>query len=81
MRLTDIPEIKKLSTSEKILFVEELWDMISTDEDNIPIPQSHKDELEKRLKQYNANPGSLLSLAELQDRIEKENDIQYPVPP
>jgi putative addiction module component (TIGR02574 family) len=71
MRLTDIPEIKKLSTSEKILFVEDLWDMISADEDNIPIPQSHKDELAKRLKQYRSNPGNLLSLAELQERIEK----------
>lgn len=71
MRLIDIPEIKKLSTSEKLLFVEELWDMISADEDNIRIPQSHKDELEKRLKQYRSDPGNLLSLAELQDRIEK----------
>jgi putative addiction module component (TIGR02574 family) len=71
MRLTDIPEIKNLSTSEKILFVEELWDMIFAGEDNGPIPQSHKDEPEKRLKQYKAHPGNLLSLAELQDRIEK----------
>ena len=71
MRLTDIPEIKNLSTSEKILFVEDLWDIISTDEDNIPVPQNHKDELDRRLKRYKADRGALLSLSELQDRIEK----------
>lgn len=38
MRIADIPEIKILSTSEKILFVEDLWDMISVDEDT----QSHR---------------------------------------
>ena len=71
MRITDIPEIKNLSTSEKILFVEDLWDMISLDEDSIPVPKSHKDELDKRFKRYKANPGVLLSLSDLQDRIEK----------
>ena len=71
MRLTDIPEIMNMSTSEKILFVEDLWDIISIDEDNIPVPQSHKDELDRRLKRYNTDRGTLLSLSELQDRIEK----------
>ena len=71
MRLTEIPEIKNLTTSEKILFVEELWDMISADEDNIPIPQSHEIELDRRFKRYKTDPGSLLSLSELQERIER----------
>jgi putative addiction module component (TIGR02574 family) len=71
MRITDIPEIKNLSTSEKILFVEDLWDMISLDEDSIPVPQSHKDELDKRFKRYQSDPGVLLSLSDLQGRIEK----------
>ncbi|MGA3118428.1 MAG: addiction module protein [Syntrophobacteraceae bacterium] len=32
MRLNDIPEIARLSTPEKILLLEDLWDSIATDE-------------------------------------------------
>ena len=71
MRLTEIPEIKNLSLPEKILFVEDLWDSIAADEDSIPIPESHKSELDKRLKRYKSDPGTLLSLSELQERINK----------
>ena len=69
MRVDDIPEIDNMSTPEKILFVEELWDKILDDESGVPVPQSHKDELDKRLRQYRAHPGNLLSLEELQGRI------------
>lgn len=71
MRLTDIPEIDNLSTSEKILLVEDLWDRIALDESIVPVPKSHKEELNNRLRRYTANPGNLLSLAELQERIVK----------
>lgn len=70
MRVSDIPEITKLSTSEKILLIEDLWDSIATNE-SIPIPQSHLDELDKRIKRYESAPGNLLSLEELQTRVEK----------
>ena len=71
MRIADIPEIDSLSTSEKILFDEDLWDKISVDESSVPVPQSHKDELDIRIRRYKSHPGNLLSLAELQGRIEQ----------
>lgn len=71
MRVKDLPEISKLSASEKILLVEDLWDSISADESSVPVPESHKAELEKRFKRYESAPGNLLSLADLQMRIEK----------
>ncbi|OGL50061.1 MAG: addiction module protein [Candidatus Schekmanbacteria bacterium RBG_13_48_7] len=61
----------KLSTAEKILLVEDLWDSIVSDESAVPIPQSHKKELDKKLKKYENAPGNLLSLDELQTRIER----------
>jgi putative addiction module component (TIGR02574 family) len=69
MGVNDIPEIAQMSISEKILFLEDLWDSIGSDESDIPVPQAHKDELDARLKNYEANPGNLLSLEELQERI------------
>ena len=70
MRVTDVPEICRLSTAEKILFVEDLWDTISSDEPNVPVPQGHKAELDRRLRAYERGPGELLSLEELQAGIE-----------
>ena len=48
MRINDIPEIAKLSTPEKILLVEELWDSIASTESLVPVPESHTEELDKR---------------------------------
>ncbi len=70
MQVKDIPEIANLSTPEKILLIEDLWDSIRGDQTNIPVPRSHLEELEKRLAGYRENPGSLLTLEELQSRVE-----------
>lgn len=71
MRIRDISEITKLSTAEKILLVEDLWESIASDESAVPVPESHKIELDRRLKRYESAPGTLLSLDELRTRIEK----------
>jgi putative addiction module component (TIGR02574 family) len=71
MRVADFPEIERLSTSEKILLVEDLWDRIAVDESKVPVPQSHKDELNRRMQRYKSHAGTLLSLEELQARIKR----------
>ena len=70
MHITDIPEITPLSTPEKILLVEELWDSIVSKESRVSVPQSHLEELDRRQKHYQSAPGNLLSLEELQSKIE-----------
>ncbi|MDR4497193.1 MAG: addiction module protein [Candidatus Scalindua sp.] len=70
MKGNDIPEIAQMSIAEKILFIEDLWDSISSMDSDIPIPDSHKDELDKRLAKGHS-PGNLLSIKELQNRIGK----------
>ena len=71
MRASDIPEITTLSTPEKILLVEDLWDSIASEESAVPVPQSHIEELDRRLERYKSAPGTLLSLDELRTRIER----------
>ena len=71
MRISDIPEIAKLSAQEKILLVKDIWDSIALDESVLPIPRSHIDELDRRLRMHESAPGNLLTLEELQARIEK----------
>jgi len=71
VRASDIPEITKLTTAEKILLVEDLWDSIASDESVVPVPQSHLEELDNRLKKYESAPGNLLSLEELRANVER----------
>jgi len=70
VRVKEIPEITKLSTPEKILLVEDLWDNIAADESNVSVPRSHVAELDGRLERYESAPGNLLSLDDLKTRIE-----------
>ena len=65
MHVDSIPEIGTLSTAEKILLVEDLWDSIAADAEPLPVPQSHLDELERRWERFGSTPGDLLSLEEL----------------
>ncbi len=70
MRVDDIPEIARLTIPEKILLLEDLWDSIASEESSIPVPQSHREELDRRLAEYERDPGRLLTLDDLRGRIE-----------
>lgn len=69
MRTAEVPQIASLSKAEKILFIEELWDEISMDDEEINIPISHQKELVNRLQNYRNNPNHVLTLQELQKKI------------
>lgn len=69
MSLDNFPNIINLSTKDKILLVENLWDSIRSEIISNPIPKSHKQELDKRQKTLNKN--NLLSLEDLKNRFKK----------
>jgi len=70
MRVNEIPEIARLTVAEKILLLEDLWDSIAAEESSVPVPQSHREELDRRLAEYEKDPGTLLTLDELRGRVE-----------
>lgn len=69
MNVSDIPQLAKMTVPEKIVFLEDLWDSIAEQEQAVPVPDSHIRELERRLAEYRAKPGELLTLEELQQKI------------
>jgi len=75
MKVRDIPGITKLSKSEKIILVEDLWNNIAEHDSDIPVPGSHKRELRARRERHAAYPGKLLTLEELQKGIEKRKAL------
>ena len=70
MRISDIPEIARLTVPEKILLVEDLWDHIASESLSVPMPASHREELDRRLAEYDQDPGRLLTLDDLRGRVE-----------
>jgi putative addiction module component (TIGR02574 family) len=49
-------EFDATSTEERIAFVQELWDRIARDQSSVPVPDSHKQILDRRLNAYRPNP-------------------------
>jgi len=68
MSLDDFPELIKLTTKEKILLIEELWDSIQPDDSTIPVPESHKRELNQRIATLKTE--NLLTMDELKKRVD-----------
>ena len=52
MRIIDLPEIANLSTPEKILLVEDLWDSIAADQQALQLTAEQRAELDRRLDAY-----------------------------
>lgn len=61
----DISELKKLSIAERILIVEELWDSIAAENEKIQLSDEQRDELDKRIADYDLSPEEGYSWAEV----------------
>ena len=45
-------EIRKLEVSEKLILIEEIWEDIAKSNEDLPLPEWQKKELDKRLAAY-----------------------------
>lgn len=59
-----------LSIPEKIERVQEMWDDLAGSGDEIELTEAQREELERRLRRHEANPGSYSSWDEIRRRIE-----------
>ncbi len=64
--------IKKLSVSERILIVEDIWDSIISSEEDFPITDEQKNELDSRLEAYHKNPKKGKSWKEVKNNIQSQ---------
>jgi len=63
--------IDRLSLAERILLVEEIWDSIAAEAEALEVPQSHKDELDRRIAAYRADPQAGSSWEDVKSRLQK----------
>ncbi len=55
------PEFDQASTQERIDFVQDLWDRIAADPENVPIPDEHLRIVDERLRESPTSPEGSLS--------------------
>jgi putative addiction module component (TIGR02574 family) len=73
MSSVDIQEILKLSVAERIQLVEDIWDSIAAHPEALPVTESQKRELDRRLAEYRANPDQGRTWEEVQDSLDDKS--------
>jgi putative addiction module component (TIGR02574 family) len=69
MATNPLPEILKLSVSERIQLVEDIWDSIAAEPDALPLTEEQRAELDRRLADAESNPGVGTPWSEVKLRI------------
>jgi putative addiction module component (TIGR02574 family) len=64
-----IPQIEKLNSAEKLLLISELWEDLSRNPEQIPVPEETIKELDKRLEEFEQDPGQGKSWEEVKKGI------------
>jgi len=73
VRATLLQEAEKLPVEEHLELVEALWDSIGADADleRLPMPEWHREELARRLADFDADPEAGSSWEEVRGRLER----------
>ncbi len=66
-------EILKLSISERILLVEDIWDSIAEAPEEISLTKAQEQELDNRLEAHHKNPTEGSPWAMVRDRVRAGN--------
>src|SRR5262249_42390022 len=63
------PGFDDLSVDDQIAYVQSLWDRIAATPDQVPVPEWHREVLDERLKDYDANPDAGASWDVVRERL------------
>ena len=66
-----ITDVFKLSVSERIQVVEDIWDSISRNPDAVTLTTDQKEELDSRLGGYRQNPAAGSAWSQIKKKIAK----------
>ena len=68
-----LDQAKRLSVDERIQLVEAIWDTVAEDAavEALPLSETHRSELERRLEDRRLNPGDESPWSEVAERLRK----------
>ena len=61
-----------LSSPEKLELIGWLWDSIPDSTESLPFPESHRQELDRRLAEADANPDAAIPWEQVRDRLRQK---------
>jgi putative addiction module component (TIGR02574 family) len=64
--------IEQLSVAERLDLISTLWDSIPDSLEELPIPEWHREQLERRLASADANPEGAIPWEEVRQRLRKK---------
>ena len=67
------PGLDNLPKAEQVRYLQALWDQISEHPDEIPIPESHLQLAENRLRRYRENPSTAQPAFDVIDRLSQKS--------
>jgi hypothetical protein len=70
--ITTPPGFDDLPKAQQVRYLQALWDQISEHPDEIPVPESHLQLAEERLRRYRENPSSAQPAFEVIDRLSQD---------
>jgi len=69
MILEKFPEVQRLSASEKLIFVSELWNDLEANPSEVPVPPEIIAELDRRMEHFRAHPDQFTTWEAVKERI------------
>jgi len=66
-----VVDITQLSIAERIQLVEDLWDSLVVNPNDLPITQAQRDELDRRLQAHRDNPSQGASWQQVKADIKR----------
>ena len=69
MKKITVTDVLKMPISERILFVEDVWDTIAAVPEAVPLTDAHRKELERRIEAYHRDPDAGSPWEEVKKRV------------
>jgi putative addiction module component (TIGR02574 family) len=66
--------LDQMTVEEKLRAMEAIWRSLSKIEDQVPVPDWHKQVLDERQRQIDAGEASFVSLEEMKERVRKRTE-------
>ena len=69
MILERFPEVQQLTSSEKLIFVSELWNDLEAHPSEVPVSREIIRELDQRMERFRQHPGEFTTWEAVKERI------------
>lgn len=63
-------EILGLPPAERLRLMEQIWESLAVDPDSVPIPDWHRQELDRRLAEHNADAATVGTWDDVKSRLD-----------